>query len=31
MDSRANSREWKAPLTRAPSRLGARVITTRIV
>jgi hypothetical protein len=31
MDSRANCREWIAPFTRAPSRMGARVITTRIV
>jgi hypothetical protein len=31
MDSRANRRERNASLTRAPSRMGARVITTRIV
>jgi hypothetical protein len=31
MDSRANRRKRKAPLTRTPSRMGARVITTRIV
>lgn len=31
VDSRANCREGIAPFTRAPSRMGARVITTRIV
>jgi len=31
MDSRASCREQLAPVTRAPSRMGARVITTRIV
>jgi len=31
IDSGANCREWNAPFTRAPSRMGARVITTRIV
>ena len=31
MDSRANCRERIVPFTRAPSSMGARVITTRIV